>query len=142
MGTPYSKIFASFLNKVKDAIFFDMDEEDFDELATEHLKSAIVRFKKCKQDLSKRDDETKEFEVDLDDEEIEILSVLMKIEWLNTKIYTTDLLKQRMSSRDASFYSQAQHLDEMMKLRNVTRIEARQLISNYSYNVDDLGDLK
>ena len=142
MGTPYSKIFASFLNKVKDAIFFDMDEEDFEELATEYLKGAIVRFKKCKQDLSKRDDMIKEFEVDLTDEEIEILSILMKIEWLNTKIYTTDLLTQRMSSRDASFYSQAQHLEEMMKLRNITRIEARQLISNYSYATEDLGDLK
>lgn len=52
----------------------------------EWLSAAIPKFRRCKTDLSQRDDELLEFNNDLLENEIEILALLMVNEWLEPQI--------------------------------------------------------
>lgn len=136
--TAYEDIFKYFYSKVKDYDFVDLDDDDLEDILTSYLRSSIVRFRSCRKDLSDRDDETKEFNITLADEEIEILANLMIVEWLNPQLQTTELIRQSLSMRDARMYSQAAHIRELMELREKAKQEAQQLMTAYSYA--ELGD--
>jgi len=140
LATPYSDVFAVFTNKISDYDFADKDVGDLEEIFIGYLKSSIVRFRVCQQDLSDRNDVTQEFNENLTEEEVEILANLMIVEWLNPRIQTTLLIAQSLSSRDARMYSQAAQLREVITLRDKAKTEAQQLMSAYSYS-GDLSDL-
>jgi hypothetical protein len=76
----------------------------------------------------------------LSEEEIEIIATLMVVEYLTPKIVSTENLRQMLSDREYGIYSQARQLHEMMALKKQLRLEATQLISDYTYS-DGLGGL-
>lgn len=138
MGTSYESIYPFFMQKISDSSLFEMQEEYFNEILKGYLMSALTKFKACQKDLSEKDDDLGQINVDLNDEEKEILGTLMAIEWLSPKINNIQLLKQTLTSKDFNMYSQANHLKELNNLKKELRREATQLISSYSYN--NLGD--
>ena len=134
MATPYQTIFDVFINKITDYDFLSLDTADIEEILTKYIKSALVKFKVCKKDLSDRDDNIKTFNITLTEEEVEILATLMVVEWLSPKINAIELLKQSLSTKDFSMYSQANHLKELRELKKDMRNESKQLLISYGYS--------
>ncbi|MWV44967.1 hypothetical protein GRF59_15195 [Paenibacillus sp. HJL G12] len=138
MGTQFEDIYDVFLSQISDSIFLEKDSDD--NLKYRYLLNSIPRFKKCRQDLSKRDSES--FDEALNDEDILILGTLMVVEYLNPLIISIENLKQFMSSKDFSMTSQAAHLKQLSDIREIKRKEADKLILDYTYNNGNLGNLK
>ena len=76
--TQYSTLYEKCLSKLEDPTLAMLPEEDLEEMLHGYLMSAIVKHRKCEHDLSDRDEELKQFNSDLSDLEIEILSILIK----------------------------------------------------------------
>lgn len=141
MATPYSDVYAVFLSKVRDYSFLNFTQEEAEEDFEKWLKSSIVEFRRCKSDLKDRDNELKQFNNDLSEDEIEILSVFMVTKYLSSILVTSELLRPVMTDADFKIYSQANHIKEISNLRKDLRKEANQLLVGYSY-YNGLGDLE
>ena len=132
MATPYTVLYNNVLSKIKDYDFLNMWEEDIYEVLHDYLRPAIVSFRICKVDLSDRDDE--QFNVDLNDTEIEILSNYMTINYLDSNYIRVPLaLKQTLSSKDFNAFSPANHLGKLVELREKYRQDNETLLSRYSW---------
>lgn len=140
MPTPYSIADNSFLSKITDDLLLTMTDESLEKTIDNYRNSAGVKFKKCPKLLDK-DDVLRQYNSTLTDEEIEILANLMVLEWLRQRINSIELLKQSMSTRDYSMYSQANHIDSLIKLRKETLADVDRLIVSYTYSNNDLSNL-
>lgn len=100
MATPYSTVYDRALQKCQDYELAELPDRDVEEMLHGWLLSAIAKFRKCKNDLSDRDEELRQFNVDLEDEEIEILSILTVREWLQPQLQSTLLTKMIFSGKE------------------------------------------
>lgn len=141
MATPYEIVDNSFLNKITDDILLSLLPEDIESLLDKYRVSASIKFKQCKK-LGDKDNDLRVFNQDLTDEEVEILSNLMVLEWLKPQINSIELLKQSLTTKDYKFYSQANHLETLQKLRSETQSEINKLIVSYTYSTNTLNNLK
>ncbi|HZJ99527.1 MAG TPA: hypothetical protein VFC79_05955 [Tissierellaceae bacterium] len=140
MATPYYEVDQRFLNKITDDLLLTMSEEGLEKTIYMYRNSAEVRFKKCEK-LSTKNEEEKQYDTELTNEELEILSSYMVIEWLRQRINNIRLLKQGMSTKDYTIYSQANHLDTLIKLRKDTEQEVDRMLISYTYSENDLSAL-
>ena len=140
MATSYEEIYNLAANKITDPEIALLLPEDIEELFHGYLISAIPKFRKCKNDLSNRDDELRQFNVDLLDVEKEILAILVVREWLQPQLYSALLTKQVFSDKEQKYYSQSSHLSELRALDETLKIEAQKLSRDYTYgNSEYLG---
>lgn len=100
MATSYDNIYDRFLNKITDFNIVEIDDYSLGDMFQGWLKAAIVRSRKCQHDLSKRDDELQEFEEDLSDLEIELLSMGMVDAWLSQYLNSTENVLQFISGKE------------------------------------------
>ena len=133
MATSYEEIYNLAANKITDPEIALLLPEDIEELFYGYLMSAIPKFRKCKNDLSNRDDELRQFNVDLLDVEKEILAILVVREWLQPQLYSALLTKQVFSDKEQKYYSQSSHLSELRALDETLKIEAQKLSRDYTY---------
>ena len=133
MATSYEEIYNLAANKITDPEIALLLPEDIEELFYGYLISAIPKFRKCKNDLSNRDDELRQFNVDLLDVEKEILAILVVREWLKPQLYSALLTKQVFSDKEQKYYSQSSHLSELRALDETLKIEAQKLSRDYTY---------
>lgn len=133
MNTSYQEIYSIFFGRITDLNFLSLSEEDINEHCKRFLINVIPKFKKCKQDLTKRDDDLEQFNLKLKDNEKQILAVLMVVEWITPQVYNILNLKQFLGDKDFKYYSQANHLDKLMALRDSMIEEADKAIVNYTY---------
>ena len=140
MATSYEEIYNLAANKITDPEIALLLPEDIEELFYGYLMSAIPKFRKCKNDLSNRDDELRQFNVDLLDVEKEILAILVVREWLQPQLYSALLTKQVFSDKEQKYYSQSSHLSELRALDETLKIDAQKLSRDYTYgNSEYLG---
>ena len=140
MATSYEEIYNLASNKITDPEIALLLPEDIEELFHGYLISAIPKFRKCKNDLSNRDDELRQFNVDLLDVEKEILAILVVREWLQPQLYSALLTKQVFSDKEQKYYSQSSHISELRALDETLKIEAQKLSRDYTYgNSEYLG---
>jgi hypothetical protein len=140
MTTPFCDIYDSFLTKIDDPDLINLLPDDMESIMMNWLKSAITLFPKCKKDLNDYDDVLQQFNQDLNLSEIEILSTWMKYEYLDKKIYRETLLEQSISTKDYAMYSQANHLQQLINLKDITYREATKKVTDYMFNNTDFGD--
>ena len=133
MATSYEEIYNLAANKITDPEIALLLPEDIEELFHGYLISAIPKFRKCKNDLSNRDDELRQFNVDLLDVEKEILAILVVREWLQPQLYSSLLTKQVFSDKEQKYYSQSSHISELRALDETLKIEAQKLSRDYTY---------
>lgn len=133
MATSYEEIYNLASNKITDPEIALLSQEDIEELFHGYLISAIPKFRKCKNDLSNRDDELRQFNVDLLDVEKEILAILVAREWLQPQLYSSLLTKQVFSDKEQKYYSQSSHISELRALDETLKIEAQKLSRDYTY---------
>ena len=131
--TQYSTLYEKCLSKIEDPTLAMLPEEDLEEMLHGYLMSAIAKHRKCEHDLSDRDEELKQFNFDLSDLEIEILSILMVREWISQRLHSVTTVMQTFSGKETNFYSQAAHIKELVEMDNRLRLEAQQLSRDYSY---------
>lgn len=141
MATPYQEVYDFFLSKISDYSFVNLEEEELEAVLETYLKKAITRFKKCRQDLNDRDDTQKIFNADLTDEEKNILSHLMIVEYLTPQLLVAELLRQTLNTREFRLFSQANHIKEVRGLRDKMNEECDQMIIDYTYSAGGLEDL-
>ena len=97
------------------------------------LMSAIPKFRRCKTDLSLRDDDVLAFKADLLDIEKEILALLMVNEWLEPQINSELYVSQFYGGKEEKFYAQQNHLNTLMSLKESNHVEAQKLMRDYAY---------
>ena len=141
MATSYSVIYNRALQKFTDYEFANLPERDMEEMLHDWLLSAIAKFRKCKNDLSDRDEELRQFNVDLEDEEIEILAIMIAREHLSPILHSTLLTKQILGGKEENFFSQAAHIKELLDMDTSLKVEAQKLMRDYSYAHDLRGYL-
>ena len=140
MATPYETIYNRALSKIEDPTLAMLPEEDLENMLHGYLMSAIAKHRKCEHDLSDRDEELKQFNSDLSDLEIEILSILMVREWISVQLHSVVNTLQVFGGKEEKFYSQSSHLAELRALDESLRLEAQQLSRDYSYIDNDYFD--
>lgn len=119
MSTPYERVYENFLSKIKDYDILEMTNDDAMDFMHDYLISAIPKFHLCKEDLNDRDDLLQRFNCDLSDEEIEIISNYMVIDYLDANyIRVPTLLKASLSSTDFNSYSPANMLSKLTEMQN------------------------
>lgn len=96
----------------------------------------------CRVDLNDCNFELHQFNQDLDDDVIEILSLGVAYYWLSFKTLNSELLKNVLNSKDYYHYSPANLLNQVQTLRKTVGIEYRAAIRKYSYNFNTLETLK
>lgn len=134
MATPYNKIYANVLNKFHSYEIPIMTDDEIEEYLYDFLISAIPKFYICRVDLNDKDDELKEFNNDLSDLEIEILSNYLLLDYLDsTYIRTSTLLKVSLSSNDFHAYSPANMLDKLLSIHSSLLSENEGLLSRYAW---------
>lgn len=147
-GTKYEEIYDKFAKRITDYNLFELLQSDnvetqkfIENMLEGHLMSSVAKFYKCKKDLSKRDEILKQFNVVLDDLEIEILSLLMVVEWAEPQVNSTSNTLQFIGGTNTKYYAQANHLDKLMQLEETSRIKAKKLIRDYTYktSMENLG---
>ena len=135
--TSYETIYNRALNKLEDPQLLMMPEEDLEEMLHGYLLSAIAKHRKCEHNLSDRDEELKQFNSDLSDLEIEILSILVLREWISQRLYSVTNVLQVFSGKETKWFSQAQHIAELRALDESLKIEAQKLSRDYTYTNND-----
>lgn len=136
MTTPFNTVYESFLSKIEDYEILKEINTNItfvNELLYDFLKSAIPKFTYSTKDLSLRDDTLQEFSIDLSEIEIEILAILMVVEYLSPKIIRSENLEQYLGSKDLRQYSPANQLKESRELRESVKREANLLMVEYYY---------
>ncbi len=137
MATPFIKIYDAFLARIT-ADEWTLEEElaiverDWQEL----LQMAIFRFKypRVNLDIEELDQNNEDdpldspklkmyqFVNDLTNDEIQILALYMKHEWVKRCINSWENIRQLYADKD---FSQANHLDKLIKLEAAVSLEIR-----------------
>lgn len=128
MATPFLKVYDAFLARIT-ADEWMLEEElavverDWQEL----LKMAVERFKYPRIDLEIEEIENKngpavilQFKEELTNAEIQLLALYMKHEWVKRCIASWENIRQLYVDSD---YSQANHLDKLLKLESSVALE-------------------
>ena len=140
MATPYETIYTRCLAKLEDPTLAMLPEEDLEEMLHGYLMSAIAKHRKCEHDLSDRDEELNQFNCDLSDLEIEILSILTVREWISQHLHSVTNVMQVFGGKEEKWFSQASHIKELREMDDRLRLEAQQLSRDYSYIDNDYFD--
>ncbi len=138
MGTSYSEVIDVFMRMILEHKLTVLTESERDGWAESLMFIACSKFNKtCRKDLALRDEENKCFEKELDDKEIDILCNYMIYEWLKPYIYSSELLRERLSTRDYSEHSPANLIDKINTVFDNARKQARLLAVDYTYSNRD-----
>ena len=142
-NTTYKELADYVFRKIKDTNFAEMISEQIAyDIVIGYLRSAIVMFDNCKQDLSDRDDILQEFNYTLNDDTFIILCNYMVIEWLTSEfILTRQNLKARLSTSDYHKIDTKDMLGKAMELRSMLKSENDQLAINKSYKDSKLFEI-
>jgi hypothetical protein len=132
MATSFSEVYDYFFAKI--TTYNEYDNLTEDELNIELMQLLKASFAECLsfKDIS-ADYTNSTFNRDLTDLEMNIISYNMVVHYLNPKINNIELLKQSLSSKDYQFYSQANHLRELMNLRQESSKQFQYWINRYGY---------
>lgn len=147
MATAYTEIYDLFLMISKD---YELDElynssiANFSTYLEGFLIYAIADFTSCKQNLELRSDSTDTFSITLTTKEKVILSKLMVIAWLKSKIQNVTQFQLNLNDRDFRLHSEAQNLTAKSNLLALLREEVSQDMVDYGYgnlNITTWGEV-
>lgn len=139
--TPFSLVYDSFLSKITDDMYLELDELDTFKMLEQCLMSAIEKFEFPRVDLTNYEllgvsdvhlyngvesnfitveailyDEGY-FNIKLTHEEINILAVYMIVEWLSQQLASIENTRLKYSGSDFKFTSQANHMHKILQLK-------------------------
>lgn len=127
--TPFSLIYESFLSKITDDMYMELTPQDTQKILRELLMSAIVKFEFPRQSLDYQEKETDEYNENnlpifeegfnnlLTNEQINILSTYMIVEWIGQQLASIENVRMKYSGSDFKFTSQANHMQKLVQLK-------------------------
>lgn len=140
MATPYSNIYARAMFRLRDTKLARLNDADKEYVLRQYMMSAISDFSsKCLTDLGARNEQEYSFEADLSDEEQEILALGISYYWLSSQVLNNELLKNKLSTKDYTYFSPANLLRESTELRDQVRKEYKSRITQYTYDHGNLA---
>ena len=141
-GTPFFQIYCTFLDNVTDDMYMELTYEDTFKLLEKMLMQAISMFKWPRfpkyaynknivtmvGEKEVKDEQGNSFieevvlskgcwTIQLTLEEVDILSDLMMLKWVDSQLFSANNTKMRYSSSDFKFTSQANHINKLSALR-------------------------
>lgn len=114
--TPFSAVYDCFLSKVTDDMYMELTKDETTGLLQDFLLNAIPYFEFPRKNIADYSIDNEEFNVELDQEEINILATYMAVEWLGQQLAIIDNVRQKYSGTDFKFTSQANHMGQVSKL--------------------------
>ena len=132
MATPFLQVYNAFLARIT-ADEWMLEEElavverDWQEL----LKMAVERFKYPRTSLeieTIEDSQQLQFKGELTNAEVQLLALYMKHEWVKRCIASWENIRQLYTDTD---YSQANHLDKLLKLETSVALEVHKAEGRY-----------
>lgn len=138
MNTTFQDVYNMFLSRITDYSILNLNEDEINEEFKILLKKALAKFR-TKKDLIP-DYELEEFNRELDEMEILIISLAMVSEWLYPKIYSITMLKQQLSMKDYQQFSNANMLAQLQELKKITDKEFHYWMQQYSLQSRIRGD--
>lgn len=134
MPTPYERLYENLLPKFRSYEIPMMTEDEVKANLHDYIIPAIAEFHICRKDLSDRDDELEQFNSELSDMEIEILSNYMLLRYIDaTYIRTPTLLRVNLVSSDFHAFSNANQLDKLNAMQERYLRENETLLSRYAW---------
>ena len=123
----------------------EYQDEIIEDLLLTYLEGAITDFYECEKDLTiveevVNDETIKVISSDLSMEEKFILSRGMILYWLQPKILTQDILKNRITDGDYSIKSPANLLNNLLKLKESSEADMYKRRVRYSYKGKDINE--
>lgn len=147
MSLSYDTFTMSFLAKISEYDFINMENKSRTDIVDGYMKRAVSAFRKnCKYDLfTTANDENREFDVDVKDEDldelVDIISEGMLIQWMKPYVYQQENLQNVLNTRDFTSYSPAELLMRIGNAYAKAQKDYTQMIREYSYNHGDLSAL-
>lgn len=130
-GTPYQTVYDAFLAKIQEDEWDDITRSTNYQLDWYMLlESAIVYFKFPRISLER---DTSGFINTLTTAEIQVIATYMKVEWLKRTILTWENVRAFYSEAD---FSQANLIDKLIKLQEVTQRKADELQHIYYRSIN------
>ena len=171
--TPFSKIYDNFLSKITDDMYMELTELETFRLLEELLISAIPKFEFPRvridnYELSFIEDESTYkgvesngievpaiiynggyFDNNLNQEEINILSTYMIVEWLGQQLASVENTRMKYSGSDFKFTSQANHMQKLSALKreyeregfHLQRLYKRRKVDSKGIMRSTMGDI-
>lgn len=139
MATPFQEVINAAQFRVTD---YDVLKRSFQmqvDIMHKYLMSAVADFAPyCQIDLNDQDEYLAQFNQDLDDECIEILALGVAAYWLSSRVINSDLLYNRLSTKEYSYFSPANLMREVQTLRAAVMDEFHAAIVRYTYRHGDI----
>lgn len=143
MPTKFEEIYGRAVFKFTDYTFINAFTDLKEAVLQKYLLSAIVDFQhSCKENLNDYDLENAQFNVELDNEIIEILSLGIAFHWLSAQALNRQHLRNMIHNKDYTSYSPANLLKEMRTLCDGVEKEYRGKINTYSFRNGSFDTLK
>ena len=130
LNTELQEIYGMFLSNITDYSIPILSDEDFGAEMLMLLKKSIARFR-FKKDIA-IDELMGEFTRELTDEEKNILALGMVSEWVKPKIYSVEVMKMKMNSKDYQLYSESNMLTTLQKIKKEADAEFDYYMDIYS----------
>ena len=150
MGTAFSTVYDHFFDKITDDMYLEWTELDTKKDCQNILIAAIpgfefpkksLKYEKTEYNLENFEDKSY-FIADLDDEEINILAILMMVEWLQRQITSIDNTRQKYYGSSFKLTSQASHLKALVSLKEDILKDSKRYQRLYKRrNVDKEGNV-
>lgn len=133
MGTPFKVLFDSFLARIESQDWvipeqIEIAERDWIQL----LKTAIFQFRFPRVSLE-FDEDAKVFLNEVGNPEIQVLATIMKHQWIKRCIASWEQIKMLYSNKD---FSQANHLDKLIKLSDQVYVQVIKALATYSRSIN------
>lgn len=136
--TSFQEMYEFFLAGITDDMFMELTKEDTEQLLEEILIAAVPKFEFPHwQHPFHLDYENKCFSTHLTVEEMTIIRYYMIVEWISYQLATVDLIRQKYSSSDFSFTSQANHMKVLITMKQEYEQKAFHAQRVYSRRYED-----
>ena len=134
MNTSYITVYTRFLNKITDHyILTGASDEELYRYCHALMISAVAKLHPIEHDLSDFNDKEEEFNHPLSNLEVECIAIQMTAEWADSQIHNETLTMQYFGTEDNKFYSQADHLEKLIRLRDSETARVQKLCRDYTY---------
>ena len=130
MNTELQEIYGMFLSNITDYSIPLLSDEDFGKEMLMLLKKSIAKFR-FKKDIV-IDEFMGVFTRELKEEEKNILALGMVSEWVKPKIYSVEVMKMKMNSKDYQLFSESNMLTTLQKIKKEADAEFDYYMDIYS----------
>ena len=140
--TSFSVVYNSFLSKITDDMYMELTREDTENMLEELLISRFPRFDIFNYELGRINQVTNEYEPGyfnhiLTQEEVNIISTYMIVEWLGQQLASIENMRMKYSGTDFKFTSQANHMQKILTIKKDYEREGFHLQRLYKRRIFD-----